>query len=402
MFKNLFFQSRRFVRNNSKTGLLIELDSFDKGGLQKVVLDIALKLPKNIFETVIVSVNKVGYLASIAKKNGINVYQLPSVGKTRFLEGVIKKHNIVLSNSHFSDFGYAVYAKHKIKNVTFIHNIYAFLNGSALDGFKKNDAYVDCYISVSPKATEYAVQVLGVNPDKIVTVPNGLIIDEHLDRIKNATPFSRSDFGIAVDDYVFINPASYNLHKGHYLMADAMISILKQRSDIKILCIGNVVYEPHYHEFTSFLRDRGLERYILLPGYFPNIEDIYPIVDAFLMPSFIEGWSIAMNEAMFYKVPLIMTDTGGASEVIEGSDIGILVENEYGSTVSLRSDVLDRLTFSPREYNVTPQLASAMIDFASNRDKWRLAGQKGREKILKNYDFNKIVEKYVQVFVSLI
>ena len=402
-FLKFFLSDAHVVHQaNCKINLLIELDTFDKGGLQKVVLDSALRFDPDLFTVTIISINKIGYLAEVARGKGIDVYELPLFNKERYYKKIIKEKKINLSNSHFSSFGYKILKSFKIPNITFIHNIYAFLSGKALQQLIDDDQYVDIYISVSNKCTEYAVNKLGLDAKKIVTIPNGLILEEHDQRSKNATPFLRSNFGILDNDYVFINPASYNLHKGHYVMADAMKKILEKRSDIKILCVGNVVYEPHYKDLVTYLKKAGLDSNILLPGYYPNIEDIYPIVDAFLMPSFIEGWSIAMNEAMFYEKPLIMTDTGGASDVIENNDIGILIPNEYGETENLYSDYLDNMAYSQRQFSISDHLAEAMIEFASNKKSWQQAGKLGRDKIIKKYDFNDVVKSYQNIFIEIL
>jgi glycosyltransferase involved in cell wall biosynthesis len=390
------------VQTFDKINLLIELSTFDKGGLQKVVLDSALKFAENEINITIISVEGCGYLSDVAKDKGLDVYELPLFNKERYYKKIIKEKKINLSNSHFSSFGYKILKSYKIPNVTFIHNIYAFLSGKALQQLIDDDKYVDIYISVSNKCTEYAVSKLGIDAKKIVTIPNGLILDEHYERSKNIKPLLRSNFGILDNDYVFINPASYNLHKGHYVMADAMKKILEKRSDIKILCVGNVVYEPHYKDLVSYLKKTGLDSNIILPGFYPNIEDIYPIVDAFLMPSFIEGWSIAMNEAMFYEKPLIMTDTGGASDVIENNDIGILIPNEYGETKNLYSDYLDNMAYSQRQFSISGKLAEAMIEFASDKEYWQQAGKLGRNKIISRYDFNDVVKSYQNIFIEIL
>ena len=184
-------------------------------------------------------------------------------------------------------------------------------------------------------------------------------------------------------------------------MIDAMKKILKVRNDIKILCIGNIIYEPHFHELKDYLQYSGLNEHILMPGYFPEIESIYPIVDAFLMPSFIEGWSIAMNEAMYYQKPMILTDTGGACDVIENNDIGILIDNEYGDIVNLHADYLDDMAYNQREFVISEQLSAAMINFASKREFWKEAGKKGKEKIIEQYNFDNIISQYQNVFIKL-
>lgn len=386
----------------SKINLLIELDTFDKGGLQKVVLDSAVRFNKDIFEVTIVSINGGGHLAEMAKQQNIVVYELPLIGKEKAYKKILRERNINLSNLHFSHFGYPLLKDLNIPNITFIHNVYAFLRNKALQDFIDSDKYVDLYISVSNNCTKYAVSKLGIKESKVITIPNGLIIDEHQKRQENAMPLKRNDLGLLENDYVFLNPASYNLHKGHYVMIDAMKKIIKTRQDIKILCIGNIIYKPHYDELVSYLKRSGLDQYIILPGYVTGIETIYPIVDAFLMPSFIEGWSIAMNEAMFYKKPLLMTDTGGACDVIENSDIGILIENEYGDTINLYSESLDDMAYNQREFKISQHLANAMIEFADNKEYWKNAGEKGYTKIIEKYNFDNVVKQYEDIFIDLI
>lgn len=387
---------------SQQLNLLIEIDSFDKGGMQKVVLDSALRLIQDGVPVIIVSVGPVGYLADEAKKNGIKVFQLPSKDIPAFYEHIIKSNRISMTCSHFSRIGYPIFSKLRIPNVTFIHNVYAFLTQDKIDKFKKDDKYVGAYIAVSKKAAYYARKRLGIPLNKIITIPNGLIIEEHLNRMRNATLISRSSFGVSEDDYLFLNVASYNLHKGHYLMAEAMEHILKTRKDIKILCIGNIIYPPHVEEFRRYIVDKGLDKHILLPGYFPNVESFYDISNAFLLPSFIEGWSIAMTEAMFYGKPMILTDTGGASEIIENNDIGIVIENEYGDTANLYSEYLDEMAYHQRSYRITASLAAAMSNFAENRSYWADAGRKAKEKVLQNYDFNKIVKRQKEVFMDVL
>jgi glycosyltransferase involved in cell wall biosynthesis len=181
-------------------------------------------------------------------------------------------------------------------------------------------------------------------------------------------------------------------------MADAMQKLLKTRDDIKILCLGNVIYSPHVEELRAYLKENNLDKHILMPGFYPEVEAFYASVDAFLLPSFIEGWSIAMNEAMFYEKPMILSDTGASAEVIENSDIGILIENEYGDTLNLDSALLDSTAYDKRDYDTSKNLAAAMENFADNREYWKEAGKKGLRKVVKFLNFDKIVRRYEDVF----
>jgi glycosyltransferase involved in cell wall biosynthesis len=185
-------------------------------------------------------------------------------------------------------------------------------------------------------------------------------------------------------------------------MAAAMRLLLATRQDIKILCVGYVVHPPHMEQLTYYLQREGLAAHILMPGYFSNVADPLRISDAFLQPSFIEGWSIAMNEAMFYGKPMILSDTGGAAEVIEDEDVGIIVPNEYGDVVNLDPIELDRLAYAPVPYRTAPLLAEAMERFADQRAHWRQAGQRGRWKIYERYDFASVVRSWEAVMLDVV
>ena len=108
-----------------------------------------------------------------------------------------------------------------------------------------------------------------------------------------------------------------------------------------------------------------------------------------------------MNEAMFYRKPLILTDTGGASKVIENNDIGILIPNEYGLSDTLNLKTLDDLAYRPHQYKITGLVADAMLNFADNRHYWKQAGELGRQKILNSYALDDVVIQYEKLMAEV-
>jgi glycosyltransferase involved in cell wall biosynthesis len=393
---------RSVVHGRSALPIVMEVLSFDKGGLEKVVLDSAFAMKGKGIDPLIVSVGNIGHLADVAARGGVEVIKLPSSNRDMFYKTLLRVRNIKLCVSHFSRAGYALCKELDIPNITFIHNVYAMLGDDAVMHFKMDDRCVAKYISVSKNATRYAVRKLGISAAKIITVANGLIIQEHLANAEGARPIDRETLKIESGDYVFLNVASYNLHKGHYLMATAMEIIRSRRDDIRIVCIGNEVYPPHVKELKNYLTARKLNRHIIMPGYIANVAPFHLMSDAFILPSFIEGWSIAMNEAMFYQKPMLLSNTGAAGEVIEDNDIGMIVQNEYGELETLDSRLLDELAYSPRAYKTAPILAERMMEFADNRQHWKLAGLNGRKKVLERYDFATIVDAYINIFEQVI
>ncbi|MBN9509998.1 MAG: glycosyltransferase family 4 protein [Alphaproteobacteria bacterium] len=373
---------------------VVELARFDKGGLEKVVLDSTLALRAAGIESVIVSVGPLGDLAAAAQAAGLRVAALPASGAERAYGRLLDDVQPAVAVSHFSTLGYRLFARRGIPVVSFIHNVYAFLGEAARRRFLADDRVVHRYIAVSPKAAEYAAARFGIDPARVVTIANGLDVAEYERRAAAARPVARASLGIAADDYVFLNVAAYNLHKGHYLMAAAMRRLLARRRDIRIVCVGNEVHPPHVAGLRAWLAEHGLDRHMLLPGYAARVEDLFAMADAFLLPSFIEGWSIAMNEAMVFGKPMVLTDTGGASEVIEDDDTGILVGNEYGPVTALDAPLLDRLAYETRDFRTAELLAAAMERLADAPGEWAAAGARGRAKLVQRYHLHTVAAHY--------
>jgi glycosyltransferase involved in cell wall biosynthesis len=381
--------------------VVIELPAFDKGGLERVVFDTARMFDRTRIAPLIVSPGMLGAFAVQARRAGLRVEGLSRRDTLRAYEELLETHRPDLAVAHFSSLGYELFARRGIPIVSVIHNVYAFLDAAQRRIFAEEDALVAHYIAVSPKAARYVIERLGIAPARITTIPNGLDIEDYARRRAEAHPADRARLGIAPGDYVFLNVASYNLHKGHHLMAAAMRLLLDRRRDIRIVCVGNVVVPAHVRTLRARLAREGLGRHMLLPGYAAHVEELFAMADAFLLPSFIEGWSIAMNEAMAFGKPLILTDTGGAAEVIEDEDIGIIVPNEYGETNALDSELLDRLAYDCRDFASATQLAAAMERFADNRARWAAAGARGAEKLARRYDLADVARRHEAVMLAV-
>lgn len=385
---------RRTVAPGASPNLIVELPSFDKGGLERVVLDTTAALRERGFTPTVVTPGRVGHLARFAEDAGIGVATLPEKYRLFAYAALIRRKKPIVAFSHFSDVGYRLFAQAGIPNVTVIHNVYAFLDDQQKQAMRRQARFVQRYVAVSRKVAAYAAQNIGLPAARISVIPNGLDTGEHEERERRPIRLTRADLGLAGNDYVFVHPASYNPHKGHHLIVSAMARIRKTRPDIKVICVGNTIDKTYERDLRLRIGDLGLEKHVLLPGYLPDIEDPMRIADACLMPSFIEGWSIAMLEAMFYAKPLLFTDTGGAGEVIEHDDIGLLLPTEYPDFLRLDQRQLGEMVLATRDYRLTEPLATAMLEFAENRAKWTEAGRRGRRKLYERYALARTVRGY--------
>ncbi len=113
--------------------------------------------------------------------------------------------------------------------------------------------------------------------------------------------------------------------KGHELLVEAMAQIADL--DWSLVCIGSL--ERHQGTVRAVRRRilaAGLGRRITLAGeYQPQaVERAYRAADAFVLPSFHEGYGMVCAEAMIHGLPVIATTAGAIPETVP-HQAGLLV-----------------------------------------------------------------------------
>lgn len=91
----------------------------------------------------------------------------------------------------------------------------------------------------------------------------------------------------------------------------------------KLMIVGDGEERPI---LENMVKEMGFEKNVMFCGYQANVPDFLNQSDVFLIPSFSEGSSVALTEAMFHELPSIVTSVGGASEIIGSSDSAVLVD----------------------------------------------------------------------------
>src|SRR5690606_11444323 len=116
--------------------------------------------------------------------------------------------------------------------------------------------------------------------------------------------YTRKDFGLTDSDYVFLNLASVDGRKGQNSIVSAMRAVVRRHPEVKVLIAGNVLDRGYYEELRKRIARWNLDNHILFTGFIAETEDLFRLSDAFLLPSIVEGWSIAKTEAMYFGLPL--------------------------------------------------------------------------------------------------
>ncbi|GAB3219715.1 glycosyltransferase [Algoriphagus aestuariicola] len=76
----------------------------------------------------------------------------------------------------------------------------------------------------------------------------------------------------------------------------------------------------------KLVQELQVDRYVTFHGYQAEVFDLLTEADVFVLPSFTEGSSLALAEAMHAGLPSVVTRVGGASEILGDSGSGVLID----------------------------------------------------------------------------
>ena len=102
-------------------------------------------------------------------------------------------------------------------------------------------------------------------------------------------------------------------------------------------------------------------------------------LDVLVQPSLTESFGLTVAEALSSEVPVVASNVGGLTELIEDGVCGYLVPPRNASA-----------------------LADKIIDLLDHPEKRLSMGRAGRERILNNFSLSTTVEKYLELYTKLL
>ncbi|MGI6630093.1 MAG: glycosyltransferase family 4 protein [Bacillota bacterium] len=227
----------------------------------------------------------------------------------------------------------------------------------------------DQFITVSKALKKEIMLWEGVPENKIQVIYNGIKV-ENFD--KKVTPYGKIRLGLNPVFPVVGTVARLAPQKGleYFIKAASLVSQVVDK--VQFLIVGD---GPLRKELEFITAKKRLQDKILFTGYFPNISEIYPVIDVFVMPSLSEGLSISIIEAMAAKRPIAATAVGGIPELIRHRESGLLVPP--GNEQALAQAILELL----------------------KRPKWsEKLGEKAGKKARNEYTVEKMVQQTENIY----
>ena len=118
---------------------------------------------------------------------------------------------------------------------------------------------------------------------------------------------------------------------------------------------------------------------IIFLGERTDVDELYSVMDIFVLPSYREGFPHSLMEASAMALPVVTTDVRGCRNAIEPGITGILIPLKNSG-----------------------ELAKAMIGLLLDSQKAVVMGQAGRKKAEKEFDKNILLNKMEKKIKELI
>ena len=368
------------------------------GGIERVVYEQCKRLMQKQFEPVVLTHRN--YTEKKYIFDGIKVqcydsmnigfrlgipYAIPHLSSFKTFLETVKSNDLIHVHGHpyLSSFLAAKIAKRYSKPLVLTqHNTFIEYNNIWDTAEKLNDLAVgkqvlkeaDKIIVVS-NATKKYILGLGADPEKIEVLHNGV----DLNRFKPLTEVKekmRKKLGIPKDVCVVLTVRRLVYKNGIDTLLDSAEIAVKKNPKLVFVVVGK---GPDFEEVKERIVHLGMQRNFRLTGFVSDkdLPFYYNVADFFALPSKSgEGLPLVALEAMACGLPVVATNVGGISEVMN---------EDYGKLVPPNSP---------------DSLAEAVLEF-SCKDLATL-NKKLRTMMEEKYSWDQNVEKLGKIYEELI
>lgn len=161
----------------------------------------------------------------------------------------------------------------------------------------------------------------GLPEDKLVMVPNGVNTEVYAGHGEDLREF-RSKFALPEEKIVlFVGRLVYE--KGVHVLVNAVPKVL-EKANAKFIIVGNGYMKE---QLSGLVKSMGLVHKVLFTGFVDDetLRKLQRCADVSVVPSLFEPFGIVALEAMAARSPVVVSDTGGLSEIVEHDVSGVKV-----------------------------------------------------------------------------
>ena len=181
------------------------------------------------------------------------------------------------------------------------------------------------YTSVSRELEDYLARRIGVSPDRITQIYNGVDTTQFHPSVDGPKPLPFDDDGIS-GSFVVGTVGRLQPVKDQVTLVRAFAAALQRAPDpmgeSRLILVGE---GPSRGDIEAAIRSAGVERQTTLLGARDDVAQVLRRMHVFVLPSLAEGISNTLLEAMASGLPVIATRVGGNPDLVASEITGELV-----------------------------------------------------------------------------
>lgn len=370
-------------------------DSLDKGGLEKVIAQLATGLPDHGIETFILCTKMGGETADTLREMGIRVHV--AQGDEILMREILLDESPQLVSSHLADITFLKTAYDLgIPIVETIQNAYIWFDQDAWAVERDRSQYFSNAVAVSQNACSYYQKWNNFYPREWISIiPNGVDFQTVQPLGKQN---ARAKLGLNDSDFIFLSLASYAPAKNQIGLLAAFERIASINPQAKLVCAGNVADPGYYQHISSYWEKMEYKDRVELREFSREIDLLLSAADVFVLNSIYEGWSLAATEALLAGIPIIHSDCGSGRELVgEYGERGILVPNPITAPINLDPDIVNKMVVQREQAN-TAYLIDAMQRMIKEQALWETRRKEIRTHAKDSFTSENMVSLYAQLF----
>jgi glycosyltransferase involved in cell wall biosynthesis len=221
---------------------------------------------------------------------------------------------------------------------------------------------VDLFIAASRAIRDVLVHD-GIPADQITVVHDGIDV-ERVSRLPRVD--MHMDLWLPHGVPIIANIGALVDHKGQKYLVDAMRHVLQDVPEAHAVIFGEGELRA---ALEKQIRDRHLERRVLLAGFREDVLSLVKSADLFVLSSVTEGLGSTVLDAMAMGLAVVATTAGGIPEAVVPDETGLLVPPG----------------------NPEP-LAHAIVRLLKNPALRRQMGEAGRARVAKHFGVDQLID----------
>ncbi|WP_405343039.1 glycosyltransferase family 4 protein [Fibrobacter sp.] len=197
--------------------------------------------------------------------------------------------------------------------------------------------YTDVLITINKE--DYALAQKKMHASKVYYVPGVGVDLQKIREIQSNRDEMRSSMGVPKDCILLLSIGELNCNKNHQIVVRALANLKNSNVHYAVAGVGN-----QHDELLKLAKSLGVGDRFHLLGYRTDALKLYKAADVFVFPSFREGLSVSMMEAMACGLPIVCSEIRGNVDLVQNGKGGFYFKPDNLNAVQ---EVLEKITESP-------------------------------------------------------